>query len=724
MTKLRDYQLEANNQALNSLTNSENFLLNMATGSGKTVVFLNIANEFIKNGKKVLILVNDVSLFEQTIYSIKKNIGLNEKDICVERDKKSEILEGVKKKNLKNLSISTRQTMAYTGAKRSIARYNEIPIDTFDLIIIDEAHHIGSNQYQEILNRFSNTPILGVTATPQLANGVDISLKYFNRNEYYYGIKKAMLDDNLSHIKVVNYAIPELIDKLNNSLRSNKNDENISDIMAEKLIEDTKIKEQFINIIAKNAKDKKTAVFCPGIDSAKEIVNMLQKKYPEYNVLLLHSKLDNSDEVKEQYEKSGKNTIMVNVKMLTEGYDCKDIDCIVNLRATNSEVLYRQIAGRETRIAEGKSDALFVNVFDGCDKVLQPKSIMRERGENLDSNVIKLIGKIINSKETDDLLKARLRAEQILKYTEKYGIPLTFKDEAKFGLTTEKSIQQLEKEIFEKDCKTQIASLKNPLFNNLKTSLENLKISNFSDASKNDKEMLNKIGFNINCFQLKDTASLVMNEVTRICKETGRNYNDIADALKKDNEIYSYNYKMESYFQKNKDVLKDKLKDFGLCDESTFKEDFARLSSIRINFVDEMDTNSTQDEEKALELIGLEKKVFKTGFQRKEAIKIVNKNRVQAEEPTIEECLETAKKYNLYNYLNKIKGDDLSYITDLDKQYQQFKDVETKEDLDDAIDTIKKKIEKTNEHSQSKHFTVSKQNNNNILSKGGGMRHG
>lgn len=721
---LRDYQEDACNKALEKLKKGESFLLNMATGSGKTVVFLNIAKEYLKQGKKILILVNDNSLLQQNINNINEELEIEE-DIAVEHGKTNEIINGVKQGNLKNISISTRATMAFKDEMHSIPRYDMIPPDTFDLIIIDEAHHMVGNQFQQILDRFKSTPVLGVTATPQLANEINISSKYFNGNEYYYGIKQAMLNKNLAHLKVKNYKIPELINKINN-IKENKNTDDFSDEIIGKIISEDSIKKQFIDIIGENAKDKKTAVFCPTIKSAKEIKVKLENKYPEYKILMIHSKMDDNEKekIKKEYENAKKNTIMVNVTMLTEGYDCKDIDCIINLRATKSEVLYRQIAGRETRTAEGKKFGVFINLFDGCKKVLQPASLMRENDESLDSPVLNVMQKILDSKQTDDLLNARLKAEQIIKYIEKYSIGLIFRDEAKFELKTEKNLEQLEKEIIEKDFKN-IMDLKNPLFSNLKKELNSIKDSDFCKRSNDDEHLLKKIGLSSGC-QLNSTASLCVNEIKKICETTGHSVNDIREAIEKDREIFKYNYRIKNYFEKYALDLKKALSDFGLCYEDRFEHDFERIKNIRVRFLDEIEENGTLDDSNAMKLIGLNPNVFKTRYQQQEVIKIVDENRANANEPSIKECLDVSKKYNLYSHLDTLKGDDIGYLASLDKAYQQTKGETEKEELDDALAIIKAKIKKETTTRQATQINNTKTQSvqNKQTTKGGGIKHG
>lgn len=101
----------------------------------------------------------------------------------------------------------------------------------------------------------------------------------------------------------------------------------------------------------------------------------------------------------------------------------------------------------------------------------------------------------------------------------------------------------------------------------------------------------------------------------------------------------------------------------------------------------------------------------------------MNENRKQAKIPTIEECLQTAKTYNLYSSLNKIAADDISYLAELDKEYRNnTNNYRIKKDIDNALQLIKKKLEKTPQVRKS--VTESQKNGNNINKKGGGIKHG
>jgi hypothetical protein len=267
--------------------------------------------------------------------------------------------------------------------------------------------------------------------------------------------------------------------------------------------------------------------------------------------------------------------------------------------------------------------------------------------------------------------------------------------------------------------------LKNPLFSNLKKELNFIKDSNFFERSKDDEHVLKKLGLSSGC-QLNSTASLCANEIRKICETTGHSINDITQAIEKDREIFKYNYQTKNYFEKYALDLKRTLSDFGLCYEDRFEHDFERIKNIRVQFLDEIEENGTLDDSKAMELIGLNPNVFKTRYQQQEVIKIVDENRASANEPSIKECLDVSKKYNLYSHLDALEGDDIGYLAELDKAFQKTKGKTEKEELDEALATIKFKIKKETTTRQAKQInnTKSQSVQNKQTTKGGGIKHG
>lgn len=134
--KLRDYQKEV----LNIIDNLEPgaYLIQMATGLGKTATFTNI-----KRKGRVLVLAHREELINQSAKYYDCPVGIEMAN-----------------------KHSNREEVVIASVMTLIHRLDKFKPDDFDLIIIDEAHHAAATSYKKIINYFSPRLLLGFTATP------------------------------------------------------------------------------------------------------------------------------------------------------------------------------------------------------------------------------------------------------------------------------------------------------------------------------------------------------------------------------------------------------------------------------------------------------------------------------------------------------------------------------------------------------------------------------
>lgn len=149
---LRPYQTEAIKKAeAEFAAGNKHVLLVMPTGCGKTIVFSSIISDWEKAGRRVLVLAHRKELLDQAQDKLYSRFGVKS---VIERGKSS-----ILKSNCM-VCIASMQGMS------SERKLDMFPHDYFDLIIVDEAHHITSDSYQRILTYFPDAYVLGVTATP------------------------------------------------------------------------------------------------------------------------------------------------------------------------------------------------------------------------------------------------------------------------------------------------------------------------------------------------------------------------------------------------------------------------------------------------------------------------------------------------------------------------------------------------------------------------------
>lgn len=166
--QLRPYQQEAVD-LVNSLE-SGSYLLNLATGLGKTVIF----SSFKRKGK-VLVLVHREELAYQAKNKYICSVGLEMAEY---------------KSNGEDVVIASVQSL--------VRRLEKFPKNYFDMIIIDEAHHSAAPTYKKILKYFSNRLTIGVTATVNRGDNVrldDVFEKIIFQKDLKWAIKNKYLTD-------------------------------------------------------------------------------------------------------------------------------------------------------------------------------------------------------------------------------------------------------------------------------------------------------------------------------------------------------------------------------------------------------------------------------------------------------------------------------------------------------------------------------------------------
>ena len=332
--RLRPYQEEAIRAVENGWRDQQKQLLVLPTGTGKTIVFSQIAKDRTATGR-VLIMAHRDELIEQARDKYRSLTGDE-----TAKEKAADSCLG----SALPVVVGSVQTL------QNDRRLEKFSPDYFQTLIVDEAHHAMSDSYQKVLGHFPGAKVLGVTATPDRGDRRSLG-RYFDSLAYEYSLRQAVSDGYLCDLKAL--TVPISIDM--SSVKVKVGDFEVNSI-AETL-------EPYLPGIARAIKeyagDRKVVVFLPLVSIAQEFMEIL--KNDGLDAREVNGNSPDRKETLDWFDKAGPGSVLCNAMLLTEGWDCPSVDCVVVLRPTKIRSLYVQMIGRGTRLAPGKKDLLILD---------------------------------------------------------------------------------------------------------------------------------------------------------------------------------------------------------------------------------------------------------------------------------------------------------------------------------------------------------------------------
>lgn len=309
-------------------------LLVLPTGTGKTIVFSKIIEDRVKKGERVLVIAHRGELLEQASDKLYKSTGLK---------------TATEKAEQTSLGSFYRVVVGSVQTLQREKRLNQFPPEYFDTIVIDEAHHAISDGYQRVLHHFEDANVLGVTATPDRGDMRNLG-SYFESLAYEYGLAEAIKSGYLSPIKAL--TIPLKLDLSN--VKQQAGDFSTKDLGTAL----DPYLEQIAEEMKKQCFNRKTVVFLPLVKTSQKFRDILNKH--GFKAAEVNGESGDREQVLRDYEE-GKYNVLCNSMLLTEGWDCPSVDCVIVLRPTKVRALYSQMVGRGTRLAPGKKELLLLD---------------------------------------------------------------------------------------------------------------------------------------------------------------------------------------------------------------------------------------------------------------------------------------------------------------------------------------------------------------------------
>lgn len=363
---LRPYQQQARERIHAEWENGHTrTLLVLPTGTGKTIVFASVAADQVRAGDRVLILAHRGELLEQAADKLQRSTGL---------------VSAVEKADATCLNTWFRVVVGSVQTLQRTARLERFPRDYFGTIIIDEAHHAITDGYRRILDYFDHAMVLGVTATPDRGDMRNLG-EVFDSLAFEYKLTDAIKEGYLCRIMA--QTIPLKLDI--SSVTMSGGDYAVGDLGTAL----DPYLEQIAAEMAQRCKGRKTVVFLPLITTSQKFRGLLNSH--GFRAAEVNGQSTDRKEVLADFD-AGKYNVLCNSMLLTEGWDCPSVDCVVVLRPTKVRSLYSQMVGRGTRLSPGKTDLLLLDFLWMTDKhelcrpadlVCEDRTVARQMTENL-----------------------------------------------------------------------------------------------------------------------------------------------------------------------------------------------------------------------------------------------------------------------------------------------------------------------------------------------------
>jgi len=419
MVALRGYQTEAVDAVRREWSDGNRAtLLVLATGTGKTVIFSDIARRSAEKGNGVLVLAHRGELIEQAASKLSDACGGS--PVAIEKADAHWDDDG----GDNPLCVASVQTLQGE-------RLDRFPLDTYKVLIVDEAHHAVSESYRRIIDRHMGNGgyLLGVTATADRADKRGLA-EVFDSIAYEYPLARAVSDGYLSPIRAKCLPLPIDI----SSVKVSHGDYQANELGSAL---DPYLPE-VARAMSTECAGRKTVCFLPLVATAERMADELNAAGLSAVAASGYDSPDERRRKKDAFER-GDYDVLCNSMLYTEGWDCPAVDCIVVLRPTKSRSLYAQMVGRGTRLSDGKDHLLLLDFLWMTDRhdLARPASLLgneprvaERMTEKLEEGVEWGLDELADAAEHDVIAEreAALAAEleRMRRRKKKYVDPLQF----------------------------------------------------------------------------------------------------------------------------------------------------------------------------------------------------------------------------------------------------------------------------------------------------------
>lgn len=326
---LRPRQEELVSRVVSALAENDNTLAVAPTGAGKTVMLSAVTQRVMQEGaERALILQHRDELVDQnrrTFHQVAGNTW------------SSGVINATEKNFRRPISFAMVQTLAR----------NLEAMPRYDIIEIDEAHHVAAASYRSIIDRAREVnpacKIFGVTATPNRGDKKGLIAVFDNCAD------QIMLTELIASgvlVKPRTYVLDIGVQEELRQVRKTVSDFDMAEVA--KIMDKTLLNEKIVEQWRQHAGNRQTVVFCSTVDHATHVAAAFEAA--GVSVCMVEGSMSRGDRAAtlKAFDR-GQYQVAVNVAVLTEGWDCQPVSCIVLLRPSSFKSTMIQMIGRGLR---------------------------------------------------------------------------------------------------------------------------------------------------------------------------------------------------------------------------------------------------------------------------------------------------------------------------------------------------------------------------------------
>ncbi len=310
---LRPYQLDAIQEVRDRIASGRRAPLVVApTGAGKTVIEAELVRRHLEKSpsNRALVVAHRRELIGQIARTMLR-MGIS--DI-------GEIIPGVTQRPRARVQVASTQTLR--------AR-NQVPEAT--MVIYDEAHHYSADDWYELTKSYPGVLRVGFTATPMRSDGRGMAPAF----------DSIVVVASIKELTALGHLVPCRV------------------IAPKKPLRKPNMTHSPVDAYLDHAKGLRTVVFADFVINAEKFVGEFREKGVE--AVIVHGAMSDSDR-RGALAAHARGAVLVNCMVLTEGWDAPATACCILARGCGSVGTYLQIVGRVLRPAEGKAEALLIDL--------------------------------------------------------------------------------------------------------------------------------------------------------------------------------------------------------------------------------------------------------------------------------------------------------------------------------------------------------------------------